>query len=444
MQRHAPSLLTALLLLYVVRPAAVLANTRLAVIGDFGTDTEREADVARLVHNWQDQYQDLHIVAVGDANYPSGSRSTIDANVGKYYHQFMHPYSGQYGEGAPDRRNRFWPCPGNHDYGGDPRESRPPGDLTPYLEYMPVGGRRFYDARVGPVHLFSLDSDRYQNKLNGTTSSSQQAAWLRRGLAASTAPWRIVFFHHPPYSSGSHGSTLYMRWPFEVWGASAVLSGHDHSYERVTHAGGFPYFVNGMGGARTYGFQLRPVGASAIRHTGGGGAQLVDASDRHITFTFMTAKSHAVIDCYGAVLLQPLNASTALYANCSDLQALMDMIDRATATNDTATLQLLEQAQRAQYATRMASVAAQANDTQLARTGHVRHDHMPMFNTSDGTQCLPLHTLCRHSTLNTTCCQPYVCLPVTRRCGYLHNTTRHAHGNRASLNRNKDLDRFGW
>lgn len=28
-------------------------NARLAVIGDFGTDTEREADVARLVHNWQ-------------------------------------------------------------------------------------------------------------------------------------------------------------------------------------------------------------------------------------------------------------------------------------------------------------------------------------------------------------------------------------------------------
>lgn len=40
-----------------------------------------------------------------------------------------------------------------------------------------------------------------------------------------------------------------MQWPFEAWGAHAVLSGHDHSYERL-HApnanGGFPFFVNGL------------------------------------------------------------------------------------------------------------------------------------------------------------------------------------------------------
>ena len=38
-----------------------------------------------------------------------------------------------------------------------------------------------------------------------------------------------------------------LQWPFEAWGAHAVLAGHDHLYERVTF-GNFPYFVNGLGG----------------------------------------------------------------------------------------------------------------------------------------------------------------------------------------------------
>ena len=52
-------------------------------------------------------------------------------------------------------------------------------------------------------------------------------------LAASTAPWKIVYMHHPPYSSSQHGSTPGMQWPFENWGASLVLTGHDHTYERI-------------------------------------------------------------------------------------------------------------------------------------------------------------------------------------------------------------------
>jgi hypothetical protein len=48
-----------------------------------------------------------------------------------------------------------------------------------------------------------------------------------------------------------------MQWPFEEWGATAVLSGHDHCYERFAAGQSrFPYFVNGMGGARIYGFQV--------------------------------------------------------------------------------------------------------------------------------------------------------------------------------------------
>ena len=83
----------------------------------------------------------------------------------------------------------------------------------------------------GPVHFFALDSD--ENEPDGVGSSSVQAAWLKRGLAGSTSNWNIVYFHHAPYSSGMHGSTTWMQWPFAAWGAQAVLTGHDHTYERL-------------------------------------------------------------------------------------------------------------------------------------------------------------------------------------------------------------------
>ena len=41
-----------------------------------------------------------------------------------------------------------------------------------------------------------------------------------------------------------------MQWPFKDWGADAVLTGHDHIYERLL-VNGIPYFVNGIGGARS-------------------------------------------------------------------------------------------------------------------------------------------------------------------------------------------------
>lgn len=57
-----------------------------------------------------------------------------------------------------------------------------------------------------------------------------------------------------------------MQWPFEAWGAHAVLSGHDHSYERL-HApnanGGFPFFVNGLVSVTVI---VRPLGCCFRRH----------------------------------------------------------------------------------------------------------------------------------------------------------------------------------
>lgn len=78
-------------------------------------------------------------------------------------------------------------------------------------------------AGGGLVQLFALNSD--CSEPDGTSSDSKQGRWLQDQLAASRATWKFVMLHHSPYSSGGeHGSHARLQWPFEEWGADAVLS----------------------------------------------------------------------------------------------------------------------------------------------------------------------------------------------------------------------------
>lgn len=86
-----------------------------------------------------------------------------------------------------------------------------------------------------------------------------------------------------------------MRWPFQAWGASAVLSGHEHTYERLS-VDGIPYFVNGVGGASRYPFGP-PLPQSVVRYSAYFGAMLVVATPGAITFQFINVKGE-VIDSY--------------------------------------------------------------------------------------------------------------------------------------------------
>jgi len=256
-------------------PVAVKAiepgTLRFAVIGDFGANTTGEEAVATLVKSWKPDF----IITVGDDNYPAGEASTIDENIGKFYGEFIGNYHGKFGPGSPT--NRFWPTPGNHDWVAK--------GLVPYLEYFTLpGNERYYDVTIGLVHLYALDSDSHEP--DGTNVDSVQAKFLKEHLAASKACYDLVYFHHPPYSSSRHGSSLEMRWPFKQWGAEAVLSGHDHTYERF-NVDGFPYFVNGVGGASLYDFGT-PLPETQFRYNEGYGAMLVTATPSAITYEFFT------------------------------------------------------------------------------------------------------------------------------------------------------------
>ncbi len=164
------------------------APIRFAVIGDYGQGEQAEADVAGLVKSWVPDF----IITTGDNNYPSGAPETIDKNIGQFYQEYIFPYPGVYGKGAD--RLRFFPTSGNHDWDINHAQA--------YFDYFELpGNEHYYDFVWGPAHFFSLSSD--SREQDGVSAGSIQALWLKDALAKSTSPWKIVYMHHPPYSSGT-------------------------------------------------------------------------------------------------------------------------------------------------------------------------------------------------------------------------------------------------
>lgn len=272
-------------------PLSPDAHYRFAVIGDYGDNSARSEQVSHLVGGWQPDF----VITLGDNNYPSGEADTIDENIGQYYSQFIGNYQGKYGGGS--LTNRFWPSLGNHDWLALNCENAE--CHGPYFDYFTLpGNERFYDVDYGLVHLFAVDGDFSEPDSNRREGS--QAAWLQTTLMTSTACFKIVYFHNSPYSSGHHGSQLYMQWPFADWGADIVLSGHDHDYERLEVAG-LPYIVNGLGGGSITSFDnidnLSPEATSLVRYNQDGGAMLVDVTVNKMLLQFYNTEE-MLIDEY--------------------------------------------------------------------------------------------------------------------------------------------------
>ncbi|MCY2961556.1 MAG: metallophosphoesterase [Planctomycetota bacterium] len=248
-------------------------DQRFAVIGDYGVDSVDEGRVASLVAGWGPDF----VVTTGDNNYPEGAAATIDANIGKYWHGFIAPYTGAYGAGAST--NRFFPTLGNHDW--------IQAGAAAYLNYFALpGNERTYTFVRGAVRFWALDSDPAEP--DGITHASAQALWLKAGLAAATEPFQVVVFHHPPHSSGTHGDDGNLAWPFREWGADVVLNGHDHTYERFS-IGGFPYLVVGLGGAPIYALGT-PHAGSVARYNADHGALIGDVLGDRLQLSFVSAE----------------------------------------------------------------------------------------------------------------------------------------------------------
>ncbi|MBL7912777.1 MAG: metallophosphoesterase [Bacteroidia bacterium] len=140
-----------------------------------------------------------------------------------------------------------WPAPGNHDYNNNIPFSPPPAYLDIFT--LPTlgeagglasGTEKYYSYNYGNIHFVVLDS---YSVGRGTTDP--MAVWLQNDLAANTLPWVIAYWHHPPYTKGSHNSDnpnfLDGELPeirqniipiLENNGVDLVLNGHSHCYER--------------------------------------------------------------------------------------------------------------------------------------------------------------------------------------------------------------------
>jgi tartrate-resistant acid phosphatase type 5 len=243
---------------------------RFAVIGDYGVAGPAERQVAELVRAFKPEI----VITTGDNNYPSGGADTIDDNIGQFYSEFIGHYRGKYGHGSG--KNRFYPALGNHDWYTD--------GARPYLDYFTLpGNERYYTFSAGPVDFFALDSD--PNEPDGTTVTSKQAAWLEAEAGKAHGAWQLAYMHHPPYSSGPHGSSAETEWPYQKWGVDLVLAGHDHTYERAV-VDGLTFLVNGLGGAPEYEFK-RAIPNSLFRYQAKHGAQLALATAKELRITFV-------------------------------------------------------------------------------------------------------------------------------------------------------------
>ncbi len=246
-------------------------------MGDYGRAGPHEQQVAELVQSLNPDF----VLTTGDNNYPLGAAATIDLNIGQYFSDFIYPYKGNYPSTAT--KNKFYPVLGNHDWYTD--------NASAYLAYFSLpGNERYYEVVLGDVHFFALDSDEHEP--DGVSATSKQAMWLKQELAASKSAFNVVAMHHPPFSSGPHGDTPYMQWPYAEWGADVVLAGHDHCYERL-NIDGILYLVSGLGGASIYSFG-EPTTGSVARFNEQYGATLLEANSEEMRSSFLDVEGNVI------------------------------------------------------------------------------------------------------------------------------------------------------
>ncbi|MGB5715962.1 MAG: metallophosphoesterase [Gammaproteobacteria bacterium] len=204
--------------------------TRIWVLGDSGTANANAQAVANAYASFTGStHTDLWLM-LGDNAYNTGTDSEYQAAVFDMYPEML-------------RKSVLWATLGNHD--GATADSAT--QTGPYYDIfmLPTNGEAggltsgteaYYSFDYGNIHFICLESHE-TNRLTG----GMMMNWLTQDLAATTQEWIIAFWHHPPYTKGSHNSDtesqlIEMRENalpiLEAAGVDLVLSGHSHSYER--------------------------------------------------------------------------------------------------------------------------------------------------------------------------------------------------------------------
>jgi acid phosphatase type 7 len=220
-----------------VKTAIPLGSTDFTVwvTGDFGSGSTGQTAVRDSYISYVGANTANFWIWLGDNAYSSGFASEYNSYVFGVYPQIM-------------KNLPIFPALGNHDYSQSGYHSAT--SLGTAFEYfnaftMPtnaeLGGvasttEKYYSYNFGNAHFIVLDS---YGSFNNSGSAMYQ--WLQSDLAANTQKWTVCYFHHPPYSKGTHNSDtetelMDMRQNIvpllEQYNVDLVLSGHSHTYER--------------------------------------------------------------------------------------------------------------------------------------------------------------------------------------------------------------------
>lgn len=200
---------------------------KFAVYGDTRTNPDAHASVlARML-----QYHPDFVIQTGDL--------VADGNDDSLWDTFFSVAE------VLLRDTPYFPALGNHERGG-----------AIYLRYFDVPPE--YSFEYGNIHFVALDSNRPEEEY------AAQEDWLKKDLAAhQEAVWRIVYFHHTPYTCvtkpGRREIAERLRARLEpillAGKVQIVLNGHDHDYQHH-FAKGIHYVVTGGGGAPLYEVKL--------------------------------------------------------------------------------------------------------------------------------------------------------------------------------------------
>lgn len=214
---------------------------RIAALGDCGNNSLNQRNVKEQVVKYLgDNYLNAWIL-LGDNAYSDGTDAEFQA-------KFFNIYKDDLLKKYP-----LFPSPGNHDYHDFESASTKDQYKMAYFQNFSVptegeaGGvpsntKSYYSYDIGNVHFLALDSYGPDNKGSHIYDEmGEQVEWVKKDLKENKNKWVVAYWHHPPYTKGSHDSDtesllVKIRENFlktiEEYGVDLVLCGHSHVYER--------------------------------------------------------------------------------------------------------------------------------------------------------------------------------------------------------------------
>lgn len=207
------------------------------LVGDCGNNSTNQKNVRDAYINYMGSDVTNGWLLLGDNAYSSGTET-------EYQTQFFDVYQGTVSKNMP-----LYPSPGNHDYNNGSLfdHSVPYYSIFDMLANGEAGGvasntEAYYSYDYGNIHFLSLDSYGKEDGVNRLYDTlGVQVQWIKQDLAANTKKWVVAYWHHPPYTMGSHNSdtesdltkmhTNFIR-ILERYKVDLIVCGHSHEYER--------------------------------------------------------------------------------------------------------------------------------------------------------------------------------------------------------------------